>query len=127
MDLAAVFRRDLGLVIRTFEVCATLSAAPPQPCLGKHPAGPATEAGFWRPQVTHSNAPIMPEIQSIPSKIVAQWMVKIADFYFIIKGFEYSRPSQPLYQLKIVCNDSTESPVNAGFLAIRAASPDAEK
>jgi hypothetical protein len=94
MDLAAVFRRDLGLVIRTFEVCATLSAAPPQPCLGKHPAGPATEAGFWRPQVTHSNAPIMPEIQSIPSKIVAQWMVKIADFYFIIKGFEYSHPSQ---------------------------------
>ena len=41
-----------------------------------HPAGQDPEAGPRPPPVTHSNAPFLPESQSILSKIVAHWMVK---------------------------------------------------
>jgi hypothetical protein len=41
---------DLGLVMGSSEVCATTSAAPPQPRPGKPPAGQHPEAGLSRPK-----------------------------------------------------------------------------
>src|SRR5258705_6481419 len=64
---------DLGLVMGSSEVCATPSVAPPQPRLGKSPAGQDPEARLSRPPSRHSNAPIKPQSQSIVSKIVAHW------------------------------------------------------
>jgi len=46
------------------------------PTQANHPAGQDPEAGPRPPPVTHSNAPFLPESQSILSKIVAHWMVK---------------------------------------------------
>ena len=74
IELFAAFGLDLGMVMASSEVYATSSAAPPQPCLGKHPAGQDLEASPWRPHVTHSNALFLHESQSFLSKIVAHWM-----------------------------------------------------
>ena len=70
-ERAVAFGRDLGLVMGSSKVCATLSVALPQPYLGKMPAGQAPEAVRRGAQVTHSNAPFLLESQSILSKIVA--------------------------------------------------------
>jgi len=70
----AAFGFDLGLVIESSEVCATPSAAPPQPRPAKsQPAGHDPRAGCRRPS-HHSNALFGPECQSILSKIVAAWV-----------------------------------------------------
>jgi len=53
-----------GLVMGSSEVYAAPSAAPPPGRAGSYSA-------LLPPQVTHSNAPIKPESQSILSKIVA--------------------------------------------------------
>jgi hypothetical protein len=58
------------LVMESSEVCATPSAAPPQPRPGNYPAGQDPEAGFSRSR-RHSNALFGLECQSILSKIVA--------------------------------------------------------
>ena len=62
---------DLGLVMGSSEVCATLTAAPPQPHLGNRRQGKDPEARLGPPGRS-SNAPIKPESQSILSKIVAR-------------------------------------------------------
>jgi hypothetical protein len=62
---------DLALVMGSSEVRATPSAAPPQPCSGKTPAGQDPKAASAAPS-PHSNAPIEHGSQSILSKIVAQ-------------------------------------------------------
>jgi hypothetical protein len=62
---------DLALVMGSSEGCATPSAAPPQPCPGKTPAGQDPEAASAASS-PHSNAPIEHGSQSILSKIVAQ-------------------------------------------------------
>jgi hypothetical protein len=73
----AAFGFDLGLVMESSEVCATPSAAPPQPRPAKsEPAGQDPEAGFSR-SGRHSNALFEPECQSILSKIVAGLVAKL--------------------------------------------------
>jgi hypothetical protein len=71
VERVAAFGFDLGLVMGTSEVCATPSAAPPQPHLANHRAG--RDPGDWLEPFPshHSNAPIEPECQSIPSNIIA--------------------------------------------------------
>jgi hypothetical protein len=49
-ERVAVLGLDLGLVMGSSEVCATPSAAPPQPRPGKRQAGPDPEAGLSRPK-----------------------------------------------------------------------------
>jgi len=91
----AAFRFDLGLVMESSEVCATPSAAPPQPRLAKsQPAGQDPEAGCSRPS-HHSNAPFGLECQSILSKIVAAWVSQNGRGS-TIRWFDPSRPSQPV-------------------------------
>ena len=75
VDRVEAFGFDFGLFIGSSEVCATPSAAPPQPRPGKRQAGPDPEAGLSRPS-HNSNAPFRPECQSILSKIVAGWVAK---------------------------------------------------
>src|SRR5450631_3531300 len=48
VERVAVFGLVLRLVMGSSEVCATPSAAPPQPRRAKHPAGPDPEAGLSR-------------------------------------------------------------------------------
>jgi hypothetical protein len=48
VDRVVAFGLDLGLVMGSSEVCATPSAAPPQPRPGKRQAGPDPEAGLSR-------------------------------------------------------------------------------
>jgi hypothetical protein len=68
----AAFGFDLGLVMESSEVCATSSAALPQPRpANSQPAGQDPEAGCSRPS-HHSNALFGLECQSILSKIVTR-------------------------------------------------------
>jgi hypothetical protein len=70
-ERVAAFGFDLGLVMESSEVCATPSAAPPQPRPAKsQPAGQDPESGCSRPS-HHSNALFGLECHSILSKIVA--------------------------------------------------------
>src|SRR5260370_22055435 len=48
VERAAAFGLDLGLVMGSSEVCATLSVAPPQPRPAKHPAGLNPETHLTR-------------------------------------------------------------------------------
>src|SRR5271170_6864463 len=57
---------DLGLVMKSSEVRATPSAAPPQPRRANHPAGRDSPGASWHPS-RHSNAPIKDESQSFLS------------------------------------------------------------
>jgi hypothetical protein len=75
-ERVAAFGFELGLVMDSSEICATPSAAPPQPRLAKsQPAGQDPEAGCNRPS-HHSNARFGLECQSILSKIVAGLVAK---------------------------------------------------
>jgi hypothetical protein len=66
-----VFGWDLGLVMGSSEVCAAPSAAPPQPRLGKRPAGQDLKTRFGGSKSPRSNAPIDHESQSFLSKLIA--------------------------------------------------------
>jgi hypothetical protein len=97
----AAFGFDLGLGMESSEVCATPSAAPPQPRPAKsQPAGQDPEAGCSRPS-HHSNALFGLECQSILSKFVAAWVSQNGRGS-TIRRFDTSRPSQPVTQLEIV-------------------------
>jgi hypothetical protein len=50
VDRAVAFGLDLDLFMGSSEVCATPSAAPPQPARVNHPAGLDPEAGLSRPK-----------------------------------------------------------------------------
>src|SRR5258708_30562819 len=70
-ERVAALAFDLGLVIMgSSEVCATPSAARPQPRPGKTPGRADPEAASAAPSL-HSNAPIKPKSQSILSKLLA--------------------------------------------------------
>src|SRR5712672_234849 len=72
IERVAAFGLVFGLVMGFSEVYATRSAAPPQPRLANSPGRAGPRSVPLTPQVTHSNAPIGHESQSILSKIVAQ-------------------------------------------------------
>jgi hypothetical protein len=71
VDRAVAFDFDLGLVMRSSEVCATPSAAPPKPRPSKITRQGRTPKPASAGPGHHSNAPIQHESQSILSKIVA--------------------------------------------------------
>jgi hypothetical protein len=96
-ERVAAFGFDLGLVIESSEVCATPSAAPPQPRPAKsQPAGQDPGSGCSRPS-PHSNAPFGLECQSILSKIVAAWVSQNGGS--TIRWFDPFRPSHPFRRL----------------------------
>jgi hypothetical protein len=77
VERVAALGFDLGFVMGSSEVCATPSAAPPQPRPAKsQPAGQDPEAGCSRPSHP-SNALFGLECQSILSKIVAGLVAKL--------------------------------------------------
>ncbi len=105
---------------------AAPSAAPPQPHQGKSPGRAGPRSAPQPPQVTHSNAPIRQESQSILSKIVALRPSKgsfaslqrllAADFDSTIRRFDPSRPSQPVLRSEKSPLTVKEMPANGGLL-----------
>jgi len=71
VERVAAFALDLGLLMGSSEVHATLSAAPLQPRPGKSARQGRTPKLASAASSHHSNAPIKPESQSILSKIIA--------------------------------------------------------
>src|SRR5258708_22815689 len=56
VERVAAFGFDLGLVMGSSKVCATLSIAPPQPRPATHPAGPDPETSLSRSKSTHQRS-----------------------------------------------------------------------
>jgi len=70
IERVAAFGLDLDLVMGSSKVCATSSAAPPQPCPGETRQG-STQKRSPATSSPHSNAQFAAECQSIPSKMIA--------------------------------------------------------
>jgi hypothetical protein len=116
-ERVAAFGFDLGLVMRSSEVCATPSAAPPQPRPAKSkPAGQDPEAGWSRPS-RHSNALFGLECQSILSKIVAAWVSQNGGrgFYFYHSEVRSLPPQPPNPDFGEYSFFDEKAPPNAGF------------
>jgi hypothetical protein len=70
-------RLDFVLVMGSSEVCATESAAPPQPHSGKLPGGARPKSAPRAAPGPHSNAQFAAESQSIRSKMIALLLARL--------------------------------------------------
>jgi hypothetical protein len=103
------------------EVCATPSAAPPQPRPGKRQAGPDPEAGPSRPKP--------PQQRSVQARMPVNseqdccWLGREVGMQWFIRRFESFRPSQAVPPQRKVSLILAERPANGGLLRVSHRSP----